>query len=426
MNKKLIIALLILPLLTFSVAGNRFIRGVVAQEDAAAAAEAEAEKVEDLLDEIEEYKDKIKDLQGKADTLSQEISNFNNQIYLTELQIQNSINKIAATERKISRLAVDIDKLSDRIDIIIERIEYQEEILRERIRERYKARETTTVMVLFGSTTLDNLVKKAAYLRVMEVQDSKVLQQMRETKETYKRQKGLFEDKKEEEEVLQAQLIQEKINLDSYKLQLSQKKAEKDRLLEITQNDEDKYQDLLAEAKKELSSYSAFVTSSGQGIIGPNGLGGGEGGWYYSQRDSRWAHDYIAGSPYTVYESGCLVSSVAMVHKYYGYDMDPGDLASKDQYFFWGNMLVPWPGPGGRSYKMLGWGYPESKIDDELDDDNLVIVGITANNSAGTHFVVLIDGSDGNYEMHDPIYGPNLDFRDYYSTSQIFEAVTFD
>ncbi len=429
MNKKLLIALIILPLIAFSVAGNTFVGAEDTPPDTSADADAQASedaaKVEDLLDEIKEYQGKIKDLQGKASTLSQEIEKYNDQIYLTELQIQNSINKIAETEQKIGRLEGDIDKLAERIDIIIERIVYQENVLKERIRERYKTGSKSPVLVLFGSSTLENLVKKAAYLKVMELQDSKILTQMRDTRETYKRQKGLFEDKKEEEEALQAQLIQEKANLDAYKVQLNSKKAEKDRLLAVTQNDEDKYQDLLAAAKKELSSYSDFVTSSGQGIIGPNGLGGGKGGWYYSQRDSRWANNYIGNSSYTIFQSGCLVSSVAMVHKYYGYDMDPGDLADKEQYFFWGNMLVPWPGPGGRDYKLLGYGYPESKIDNELDDDNPVIVGIYANNSAGTHFVVLVSGKNGDYEMHDPVYGPNLDFGDYYSTSQIFEAVAF-
>jgi hypothetical protein len=207
---------------------------------------------------------------------------------------------------------------------------------------------------------------------------------------------------------------------------LSAKKAEKDRLLEVTQNDEEKYQDLLAEAKAELESYSAFVQLSGAGVIGPNGLGGGDGGWYYSQRDERWAYDKIGNSPYSVFESGCLVSAVAMVHTYYGYGIDPGDLADEDSYYFYGNMLIPWPAPSGRDYRLLGYGYPESKIDSALDNDNPVIVGVTANNSAGTHFVVLIEGEDGDYEMHDPIYGPNLDFDDYYSTGQIFEAVVFD
>lgn len=423
MNKKIIFALIFILFAAFSVAG---IGNVLAEEDGTSDTSEEAEKVEDLLEQIEEYEDKIKDLQGEANTLSREIESINANIRLTELQIQNSINKIAATEKKIAGLSGDIDRLEERIDIIIERIEYQEGVLRERIRERYKSGGASPVLVLFGANTLENLVKKATYLKVMEEKDSEVLTTMRSTKDTYKRQKDLYEDKKEEEEVLQAQLIQEKANLDAYKWQLDAQKAEKDRLLEVTQNNEDKYQDLLAEAKKELESYSAFVQLSGAGIIGPNGLGGGEGGWYYSQRDERWAYDKIGNSPYTVFNSGCLVSSVAMLHTYYGYDLDPGDLADEDGYYFYGNMLIPWPAPKGRDYRLLGYGYPESKIDDALDDDNPVIVGVTANNSAGTHFIVLVEGEDGDYEMHDPIYGPNLDFDDYYSTGQIFEAVVFD
>ncbi len=419
MNKKLLIASLILSCLLISVAGNVVVNAQDTPSD------EDQEKVEDLLDDIEKYEKKIKELQGTANTLSREIESFDAQINLTQLKIQNSINKIAATEKKISGLEVDIEKIVDRIGIIEERIDYQEGVLKERIRERYKTRETSPVMILFGSNTLENLVKKASYLRVMEVQDSKILGQMRDTKDTYNKQKGLFEDKKEEEEQLQAQLIQEKANLDAYRSQLVTQKAEKDRLLDKTQNSEDKYQDLLAEAKKELESYSAFVYASGLGIIGPNGLGGGKDGWYYSQRDSRWANDKIGNSSYSVYESGCLVSSVAMVHKYYGHDMDPGDMADKDQYYFWGNMLVPWPAPSGLSYKLLGYGYPESSIDKELDRDNPVIVGLTANNSAGTHFLVLISGKNGDYKMYDPIYGPDLDFEDYYGTGQIFEAVAF-
>jgi len=423
MNKKLIIFSIILAFLAFSVAGNRFVMAVDVPPDEQA--EEDKEKVEDLLDEIKEYEEKIKNLQGKTNTLEREIESYNTQINLTQLKIQNSINKIADTEEKIARLADDIDKLADRIDIIEERIDYQEDVLKERIRERYKTRETSPVMVIFGSDTLENLVKKAAYLRVMEMQDSKALTLMRDTKDTYKRQKGLFEDKKEEEEALQAQLIQEKANLDAFRRDQEAKKAEKDRLLDITANDEDKYQDLLAKAKKELESYSAFVYASGLGIIGPNGLGGGEDGWYYSQRDSRWANDKIGNSSYSVYESGCLVTSVAMIHKYYGHNMDPGELADEESYFFYGNMLVPWPAPDGLDYSLLGYGYPKSKIDDELDRDNPVIVGVTANNSAGTHFIVLISGEDGDYKMYDPIYGPDLDFDNYYSTSQIFEAVAF-
>ncbi len=394
-------------------------------EDSTTATEEDAEKIEDLEKKIEEYEKKIKNLQGQAQTLSREIETANTQIEITGLKIQNSINNIAKTEREIGELSGKLNDLSERIKLLVKRIEYQQDVLKERIRERYKTRETSPVMVLFGNSTLENLIKKAAYLRVMELQDKKVISEWRNTEKTYNRQKDLYQDRKEEQEALQTRLINEKANLDAYKRDLESQKAEKNKLLENTNNNEQKYQELLQKAKKELDSYSSFVANSGQGIIGPNGLGGGKGGWYYSQRDSRWAYDNIGNSNYTVYNSGCLVTSVAMIHKYYGYDIDPGDIADKDEYFFWGDMWIPWPGPKGRSYNLLSWSYSKSAIDKELSNDNPVIVGITANNSAGTHFVVLVDGKDGDYEMHDPIYGPNLNFSDYYSTSQIFEAVAF-
>jgi peptidoglycan hydrolase CwlO-like protein len=425
--KKIILATLLVLSFTAGLAVSHYgSYQVWAQTEEEQSEEDNSEKIEELEDQIEEYEDKIKDLRSEANTLNNEIESFNAQINVTQLKISNSIEKIRRTEREIDDLTGDIGQMIERIDQMAERIDYQEEILNERIRERYKTRETSPIIVLLGSNTLNDLVKKAAYLKVMEVQDNKVLSQMRDTKDVYNRQKKLYEEEKEKEEELQEQLIVEKANLDAYKRDLESKKAEKARLLEATQNDEQKYQDLLAEAKAELNSYSSFVESTGQGVIGPNGLGGGKDGWYYSQRDSRWAYDKIGDSPYNVYQAGCLVTSVAMVHTYYGYDVDPADIADKDELFIYGSMWIPWPGPGGRSYKLLGWGYPESKIDDELDDDNPVIVGITANNAAGTHFVVLYEGDNGDYKMNDPIYGPDLDFDDYYSTGQIFEAVVFD
>ena len=213
--------------------------------------------------------------------------------------------------------------------------------------------------------------------------------------------------------------------MDQYSRDLEEQKAAKQRLLADTQNDESKYQALLEQARITLESYKSFVQTAGGGVVGPNGLGGGKDGWYYSQRDSRWADEKIGNSSYTVFESGCLVTSVAMVHKYYGYDATPAQIAEKDDHFFYGDMRIPWPAPSGRSYKVLAWGYPKESIDKELSNKNPVIVGVRAGNAAGTHFIVLIKKDDDGYVMHDPYYGPDLDFSDYYSTSSIFEAVVF-
>lgn len=420
MKKTTSLILLTLFFATISLYGST---NVFAQDTAT---DDNSDKIKELEDQIKKYEDKIDSLQNSANTLSREIESFDTQIKVTELKIQNSIEKISRTEKQIDDLTGNIGQMIERIDQMAQRIDYQQGILDQRIRERYKTGNTSTVMVLLGADTLNNLVKKAAYLKVMEEQDNKILSQMRDTKDVYNHQKKAYEDEKEKEQDLRDQLVVEKANLNSYNAQLKNQKAEKAKLLEETQNSEDKYQDLLAKARAELNSYQSFVESTGEGIIGPNGLGGGKGGWYYSQRDSRWADNKIGNSSYSIYQSGCLVTSVAMLHKYYGYDDDPADIAKHNEYYFYGDMLVPWPGPGGRDYSLLGWGYPKSKIDDELKDDNPVIVGINAvASSSGKHFLVLYDGKDGDYKMNDPIYGPDLDFSDYYSTSQIFEAVAF-
>lgn len=387
--------------------------------------EEATETINDLKDKIEELEGKIKDTKSKGDSLQKEIDSFNSQIELTELRIAQSLAQIIKKEEQIYRLENDIDDLGTRITKLVDSIDVQEEVLNDRIRARYKTKEDSPVVVLFGSDTLTKVIQKSEYLKVIERQDKRLLDQMNKTKKAYGLQKDLFEDKKQQEEELKQQLENEKANLERYNSELAQQKEQKNELLSITKNDEKTYQDLLAEAKKELEQYQNYANSTGQGIIGPNGLGGGKDGWYYSQRDSRWAYDSIGNSPYNIFTSGCLVSSVAMVHKYYGFDTKPSDIADKNSNFFYGMMRVPWPGPGGRSYTMLGWGYPGSAIDKELKNDNPVIVGVTANNSAGTHFIVLYEGKDGDYKMNDPIWGPDLDFQDYYSTNQIFEAVAF-
>jgi hypothetical protein len=125
-------------------------------------------------------------------------------------------------------------------------------VLNNRLRARYKAREDTPFFVIFGGNSLDEIIQRTEYLKVMELQDNKLLGEMNQTKDAYTKQKYLLEEKKKQEEDLKKQLEIEKANLDSYKLSLENTKAEKDRLLKLTQNDEKKYQELLAEAQREL------------------------------------------------------------------------------------------------------------------------------------------------------------------------------
>ncbi|MFC1700449.1 hypothetical protein ACFLZ4_02295 [Patescibacteria group bacterium] len=208
---------------------------------------------EDLRDKIEEYEEKISDLQGKAKTLQNEISYMDSQISLTELRIQESIYRISQTEEKIKDLAEDIENLRIRIEKLEDAIDYQTEVLSSRMRERYKSRESSGLMVLFGSETFKELIQKTEYLKVMELHDNKLIDEMAATKDAFEVQKRLFVEKKEEEEALKRQLEVEKANLDAYRRTLEDQKVAKQSLLEKTQNDEVKYQELLADAIREYN-----------------------------------------------------------------------------------------------------------------------------------------------------------------------------
>jgi len=217
------------------------------------------ETVSDIQSKIDEYNKKITELKSKASTLTNDVESMDNQIALTELRIQDSQNKIIQKETQIKKLTVEIEDLKVRIGKLADSINYQRTLLNNRTRERYKSREVNPILVIFGSSTFNSLIQKAEYLQQIEIQDNKLLNEMENTKKSYDNQKDLFENKRQEEEQLKAQLLDEKANLDTYKAQLDNQKHEKQRLLEITQNDESKYAKLLEEAQKELDQISGAV-----------------------------------------------------------------------------------------------------------------------------------------------------------------------
>jgi peptidoglycan hydrolase CwlO-like protein len=208
---------------------------------------------------INEYTRKLSDAQSKAKTLANEIENMNTQINLTQLRIQNSVAKIASTQKDIEKLASNIEDIKGRLGKLQTSIDYQKKVLDSRMRSRYKIQESSPIIVLFGSTTINQLVHKAEYLQIMELQDIRMLGDMDKTKSAYNKQQDIFEDKKLESEQLKANLETEKRNLDNYRFTLEDQKEEKDALLKRTQNDEAKYQDLLDEARRELEQITGAV-----------------------------------------------------------------------------------------------------------------------------------------------------------------------
>jgi peptidoglycan hydrolase CwlO-like protein len=222
-------------------------------------ATATQEKQEDLKDKIQEYEDKIKKIQGTESSLTKEIDLITSQINLTQLRIRNSNAIIFKKEEQIDKLAGDIVDLGKKIEGLENSIVYQDSVLKERMREKYKTREVSPIFILFGSDSLNEIVKKSEYLTALGLHDKKLVSEMSSTKDAFGVQKSLFEDTKEKEENLKRQLESERSNLQAFKNQLDDQNEDKLRLLEITQNDEAKYQKLLDAARQELNQITGAV-----------------------------------------------------------------------------------------------------------------------------------------------------------------------
>jgi len=219
----------------------------------------DSDETDDLKEKIEQLEKKVVELKGTEQSLNKEIASLDAQINLTELKIQQTNAEIAKRNTQIKKLEEDMDDLGDRIEKISGTIEYQNEILGKRSRARYESVETSPLYIVFGSSDLSSMVQKLEYLRTMSVEDKKLLDQMRETRGAYDKQKGLLGDKKEQIETLKKQVEAEKRNLEVYSAQLDDKKVEKKKLLEQTQNSEATYQTLLSQAKAELEAIQGIV-----------------------------------------------------------------------------------------------------------------------------------------------------------------------
>lgn len=354
---------------------------------------------EEYAAEIAELETKLKETQSKASTLTGQIAYYDDQIKLTTL-------KISQTEELIK-------SLTGKIETLEENLAKRSEVLESQVVAGYKAGHLDPLPLLLSSSDFSQAVSKFKYLQIIQSHNRKYIYETQKTQSNYSSQKDLIA------------LSQKK--LQSQKISLSNVRAERDTLLRQTKNDEVTYQKLLAQAVAERNALKSFAKSKGGSILPPQAS---PDGWYFNQRDERWGRDCIGSTcngnnPSFVWEVGCLITSVTMLHKKNGADVTPLSYVHNTSYFFQDLLLVPWPTQSGFKFSRYG-GKNLSLIDSEVGAGRPVIVEITSAAAlGGRHFLVIKGKSGSNYIMNDPWEGPDLTFQSYYSTNNILSVSTY-
>lgn len=360
---------------------------------------------------IDEFNQKLSQARTKKKTLADEIALADNQISLTNV-------KIAAGEVKIKNLTGQIEQKESQINSLENSLKRSSQVLQHRIEQTYIAGLTDPVWYLFSSSGLSDLISRLDKLKIAQKRDKVLMENMALSRRSYQDNRDWLDGSKKQQETV-------KQELENNKALLGRQKTNKQALLVITQNDEATYQQLVGQAEAQLAAFSSFVNSQGGASLLSNQTICDDWGCYYNQRDSQWGGVSLNGTGYTLANSGCLVSSMAMVYTHYGHKsvtpqtVDSNSFNFASYYPAYLKYDITADGATFTRQTVISY-YNSGTIDQELKNGPLV-VGIGYGPS---HFVVLLSGSGGNYKMNDPYTenGHNLDFTSKYSLSSITEV----
>lgn len=216
---------------------------VLAQEESPS-----EEKLEEVKNQIVELEEKLREVRNKEKTLQSQIDYMDGQINLTILKIDQTEEEIDVLQDQIIGLTGKINRLEGSLTSI-------SEILLNRIVATYKARDISPVYLFFSSNGFSEFLSRAKYIQVAQAHDKKLMFAIQSTKNSYQKQKDLREEKKKQLEVLQEKLEEQK-------LILAQQRADKAYLLEVTRQDEKRYQELLAAARSEQAAIEQAIKAA--------------------------------------------------------------------------------------------------------------------------------------------------------------------
>ncbi len=200
-------------------------------------AQSTGDKLNQLRGQIEQYEKEISRLRSQANTLSNQIAQFNAQIRLTTLKIQETQEKILLLGGRIDQLEVSLEALTKAFS--------------SRASETYKmVRLGDPLIFLISAPDLTSVVSRYHYLQRIQEADRDLLMRLQKAQ-------GVYQEEKTDQEDLQEQLEIQKTNLNSQKIA-------KANLLQITKNDERRYQNLIAKARAELEAIQAIIAGKGE------------------------------------------------------------------------------------------------------------------------------------------------------------------
>jgi len=210
-------------------------------------------KVDEKKNEIENLDDRINNLESEIENKKAEKINLENQLNILENEILKTETEIERTKKKIEQVNLEIEKIEKEIQLKEAEIAKQKEILAGLIREIYQNDRVNFFEILFSYGSFSEFLDQAKYLESVEKEGKLILDEIQKIKEELDWQHQSLESRKETLTDLKVQLNDEKQILD-------EERAGKENILLETEMQEEKFQELLKEARNEQEKANAEIS----------------------------------------------------------------------------------------------------------------------------------------------------------------------
>lgn len=220
-----------------------------AQESTPSASEGSQDDIDNLKKVIEELRGKIGEIQKEQRTLASTIKVLDNKILLNEKEIEK-------TQREINLLELQINELSTRIEGLELSLGELSEILVDRIQQQYKQSQLDPLSSLLMNAGLSGFIRDQRYIKQARAHTEDIMLATEYKRQVYDEQKSQKEVKQNEVQVLRNQL-------EGQRKELAQQRQDKQTLLQVTKNDEQTYQQKLAQALAEYQAIQSIVAGGG-------------------------------------------------------------------------------------------------------------------------------------------------------------------
>lgn len=255
---------LIIPIITLISTSGIFAIPTVAQnttvEKALEEEISQDDNLTELNEEIEQKSDAVESLEERLHAYEQQI--IDKQEQQLDLQVQMDLLDISIdeTELEIEKAQTELDITQTQIEILHQEIrETQNTIdrdkgsLKELIQEMHKAEQDSPVEILFNQGTLSDFYTNLEYTHSIQENIHTNVISLQDLQDSLKTTRSDLKDKK-------AEASTRKTTLETEKIQLDGKVAYQEQLLEEVGEDEEKFQELLAQARADQERIEAEIT----------------------------------------------------------------------------------------------------------------------------------------------------------------------